>query len=569
MRAAPATQTAFTAGEVDPRLEGRVDVARYYAGAALLRNVLVRPAGGVIRRPGMRHCATLAGGTDGVRLLPFAFNTQQTYAFAFASGTFTVFLPDGTQAAHVTGCPWTATQAAQLMFAQSADTLLLFHPDMAPQRIRRDGSDTAWLRDAVPLTNIPTFDYGAGAEPVISATRGWPATGTFHEGRLWMGGLRSRPATLLGSRTGLFFDFNVGTGADDDAINVTILSDQVNAIHALWSGRQLLVLTSGSERAVNVAPPITPTNIAIEEQSRRGIKRFTNPAEVDGATLFIQGGGAALRQLLYQDAELAWRADLLSLLAAHLIKDPVQLAARKGAAADDADYVLLVNSDGTVTVMTTLRSQEIVAFTRWDTDGQIRSACALASGEVFFAVQRAGSVRVERWDEAALLDASRRRVTPGGSNTVTGLAHLEGRSVTMIGDGVFMGEATVASGQVTLPRAAVTAEAGLRNTLDIRTLPYEPRAATGPIIGKKARLTNITARVHQTGPFEIGGRPVLHRRFGIGAASPLDAPPPVVTADIELRGLVGWRDRADVQVTQPEPAPFHLLALSYDAVIET
>jgi hypothetical protein len=188
---------------------------------------------------------------------------------------------------------------------------------------------------------------------------------------------------------------------------------------------------------------------------------------------------------------------------------------------------------------------------------------------VFFATDRAGSVRVETWDNAALMDGSLRRVTPGGSNTVTGLAHLNGRTVTMIGDGVFMGTATVASGQVTLPRAAVTAEVGLRNVRDIRTLPFEPRSPTGPIIGRKARLTNITARVHQTGPFEIAGRPVLHRRFGIGTATPLDAPPPVVTADIELRGLVGWRDRAEVQVTQPEPAPFHLLALSYDAVIET
>jgi hypothetical protein len=570
MRETYSTQTSFTSGEIDPRLKARIEVARYYAGAAELRNVLVRPAGGVIRRPGMRHCEVLSGGADGVRLVPFAFNVEQTYAIAFHGGSFTVFRSDGQQVASFGGAPWTAAQAAQFGFAQSADTLLLFHPDMAPQQLRRGASDALWTLGGVPWTNIPTFDFGLGAEPMMSATRGWPSCGTFHDGRLWIGGFRSRPATLLGSTVGLFFDFDPGTGLDDQAINVTIQSDQVNAVHALRSGRNLQVFTSGAEFAITVTPPITPTNVAIEEQSRRGIKRFSNVVEVDGASLFIQNGGAAVRQFIYQEVEQAYRADLLSLLAPHLIKDPIELAARKGASNDDADHVLMVNPDGSVTVLTTLRSQEIAAFTRWDTaGGLIRSACALASGQVFFAVNRSGQVSVETWDATHLLDASRRQVVPGGVAFIGSLAHLEGRTVAVVADNAFLGTFTVTGGAVTLPRTAVFAEAGLVPDLAVRTLPFEPRAPTGALIGRKARIMDITARVHGTGQFRVQRRPVIHRAFGLAPGTPLDTPPPIVTADVEMRGLAGWSERIEVAIDQPAPAPFHLLALAFKAMVET
>jgi hypothetical protein len=568
MRPATATQTSFTAGEIDPRLKGRIEVSRYYSGAALLRNVLVRPQGGIVRRPGMAHRASLPGIPDGIRLIPFAFNVEQTYAFAFTGGVFTVFLPDGTQVAQVTGCPWSGTQAAQINWAQSADTLLIFHPDFAPQRIRRTGGHGSWTLDVPTLSNLPTHDFGSGAEAVISPTRGWPECGTFHQGRLYLAGLRSRPSSFIASKVGDFFNFDQGTGNDDEALYATLDTDQVNAIHQVTSGRALLLMTSGAEHAIISTPPITPKNLAVQEQTRRGIKRWTPLAEVDGATLFVQGGGAALRQLLYQDVEQAWRADLLSLLAPHLIKDPVHIAARKGAAADDADHVLLVNADGSVTVLTTLRAQEVIAFSRWETDAPIKSACALASGEVYFAVLRDGLMRIEQWEEEHRLDASVRQVSPAAT-TVTGLTHLNGRSVALYLDGAYLGTATVASGSVALPRPADVAEVGLLPDIRARMMPFEPRAQTGALIGRRARVHKVTARVHETGAFLVEGQPAVLRAFGTGDATPLDTAPPLLSGDITLRGLVGWRERIELEVSQPEPGPFHLLALAYDAIVQT
>jgi hypothetical protein len=556
-------QTSFTSGELSTSLYSRIEVSRYYSGAALLENLLVIPQGGVRRRPGMAHATTLPDGLTGIRMIPFAFNIEQTYAIALVAGGFHVWTSDRTYRGFFGGAPWTAQQAREMNFAQSADTLLLFHPDVATQRIRRGATHTSWTRDALPYTNLPNHDYGSGPEAVISATRGWPECGTFHQGRLYIGGLRSRPATLIGSVVADYFNFNQGTGLDDQAIYVTIDSDQVNAIRQMRSGRTLQIFTSGAGFAPSVEPPYTPKNFNLNEQARRGIERYVGLAEIDGATLFVQRGGTVLRQFLYDEVEAAFRADQLSLLAPHLIRSPVQLAMRRGQTADDADHMVLVNADGVCSVLTTLRAQEVTAFTRWTTAGTVKSACALESGEVFFAVERFGAISVEVWDDARLLDASAAATSGTPFSSLTMPALLNGQVVHLYGDGAYLGTATVAAGSVALPRPCLSAEAGLLHIPTGTTLPLEPRDPSGALIGRVSRIARVTARVENTALFELQGRNVIFRKLGVGAPV-LDTAPPRFTGDVTIRGVMGWRQRHQVTFRQPIPGPLRLLSLSYD-----
>ena len=206
--------------------------------------------------------------------------------------------------------PWTAAMLPQLAFTQSADTLLLCHPDMVPQRVTRT-SHTAWtvapwsfprepfyrFADATLAASATTgtvtltasaavfqpghagvrFRLGgkrllvtavasatqatatveetlAGTaattdweEAAFSAVRGWPVTLCFHQDRLVLGGSRDLPNRLWLSRTGDLFNFDLGTGLDDQAIEFGVVSDQVNAIRGVFSGQHLQVFTSGAE----------------------------------------------------------------------------------------------------------------------------------------------------------------------------------------------------------------------------------------------------------------------------------------------------------------------------------
>ena len=83
-RSAPALST-FTAGEISPRLEGRVTIEKYREGLANLTNMIVQPHGGVTRRPGTEFLGEVKASANVTRLIPFEFKTADTYALEFGN----------------------------------------------------------------------------------------------------------------------------------------------------------------------------------------------------------------------------------------------------------------------------------------------------------------------------------------------------------------------------------------------------------------------------------------------------------------------------------------------------
>lgn len=76
-------QPSFVAGELSPRLYGRVDLQKYAAGAEAVENFIVRPEGGVMRRHGTRFAGETKLHAQGSRLIPFVFSTVQAYMLEF------------------------------------------------------------------------------------------------------------------------------------------------------------------------------------------------------------------------------------------------------------------------------------------------------------------------------------------------------------------------------------------------------------------------------------------------------------------------------------------------------
>ncbi|NCW68323.1 MAG: hypothetical protein EBV86_07085, partial [Marivivens sp.] len=89
-RSAPALST-FTAGEISPRLEGRVSIEKYREGLADLTNMIVQPHGGVTRRPGTEYLGEVKDSSVKTRLIPFEFKTSDTYILEFGDQTMRVF----------------------------------------------------------------------------------------------------------------------------------------------------------------------------------------------------------------------------------------------------------------------------------------------------------------------------------------------------------------------------------------------------------------------------------------------------------------------------------------------
>lgn len=618
MPAVKRAKTSFSAGELAPELLGRGDLRAFENGARRLRNVFIQPTGGVTRRPGLRHVTPLSGPA---RLIPFEFNTEQTYLIVLTAGLLRVYQGDAEVA--MLGGPWGDWMLPQIGFTQNADTLLLTHPEMRPQRVTRTAS--GWTIAPWAFVNEPFFRFAdasvtlmtsgttsnvvvtanalvfasghegarlriggknltigtvingaqvtAAVEETLSGTaatadwdesafsgaHGWPVTCCFHQDRLVIGGSRDLPNRLWLSRTGDLFNFDAGTGLDDQAIEFGLVSDQVNAIRGMFSGRHLQVFTSGAEWMVT-GDPLTPANIQLNRQTRVGspVDRLVPPVDVDGSTVFVSRSGQGVYEFTYTDVSQIYQANDLAIVARHLVDTPVSMAYDQ-----DTRLLHMAMSDGSLGTLTIYRAEQVTAWTRQETAGAFR-AVAETEGTIWAVVERHGGFALERFEPGLALDAA----LTGGASTPqdewVGLGHLEGREVGVLADGAPRAAETVTDAKVVLDPPAATVQIGLVFRHEVEPLPPDLMAASGAATGP-LRLVAATFRLLETAALSVdlgrGAEPVPFRRLDTAL---LDAAPPRFTGDVTLRGL-GWRRdrlRPIWRIEGDAPLPMTLLSVT-------
>lgn len=158
-------QTNFSAGEISPKVMGRVDVARYQNGAESLENCIVDVQGAANRRDGTIYVAETEDSSRRAILIPFVFSTTQSYMLEFGHQYMRVFLTMGVPVLvggvpFEIATPYTEDMLADLDYTQGADTMLLFHPQVQTQSLRRLASDN-WAIQNAPFTVTPYDEIGA------------------------------------------------------------------------------------------------------------------------------------------------------------------------------------------------------------------------------------------------------------------------------------------------------------------------------------------------------------------------------------------------------------------------
>jgi hypothetical protein len=93
-RAAPIL-SSFNAGELSPKIEGRVEVAKYGNGCKTLENYLLTVQGPAERRGGTRHIAEVKDSNDRTWLRPFVFSVDQAYQLEFGDGYLRFYTDHG------------------------------------------------------------------------------------------------------------------------------------------------------------------------------------------------------------------------------------------------------------------------------------------------------------------------------------------------------------------------------------------------------------------------------------------------------------------------------------------
>jgi len=164
---------SFVGGEISKIALARTqsDVAGTYG--EVMRNVILLPTGGLMRRPGFRYTQDTKGTGDKVRLVDFQFNTSQAYIMEVGNGYLRFFadlgqLVNGTAAVEV-ATPWVDTDPFLLDWAQSADLVYFAHPDFPPHKLERI-TNTNWILSEVDFVGGPLQSDNSDQEISIRAS---------------------------------------------------------------------------------------------------------------------------------------------------------------------------------------------------------------------------------------------------------------------------------------------------------------------------------------------------------------------------------------------------------------
>ena len=410
------------------------------------------------------------------------------------------------------------------------------------------------------------WELELGWEDSWSVARGWPRSATFHEGRLYFGGSKQRQNTIWGSRVIDYFNFDLGTALDDEAVEATINTDQFNAITHIVSGNIMRVFTTGGEFIVSQAgaDPITPATFLVRPQTRLGSKPGVPVEDLNGAALFVQRQGKSLNAFQYTDTTASYGAQALSVLSSHLMKDPVDLAARRATSTDETDTIYLVNGqDGSMTVYSILASQAVVAASEFITSGEFL-AVGVELDDVYTIVKRtinaATKYYLEKFDRDTFVDSA----LTGGAASSVNVAHLPNTEVQIIRDGFANSVQTVPASSpytVTFSNPATSSyQVGLNYTVTAVTMPAEPRLAQGSVYGVQKRILQVDAIVYETQSMAVNGQEIPFTAFG-GAA--LDQAIVPFTGTKTAHGLLGFSKTGQITITQNIPLKLTLLGLEY------
>lgn len=439
----------------------------------------------------------------------------------------------------------------------------------------------------VNATVLSTFGAASAttvwAEGAWSTYRGFPRSVTFFEQRLYFGGTSYQPQTLWGSVAGSYENFTPGV-ADDDAVTYTIASRKMNAIQWLRGKEVLFIGTAGNEYiAGDPTAPLTPTNVRITPQTAHG-SMYLMPVEAGNVLLFATRSKRKVRELSFEYTDNSYRAPDVTLLAEHITQSGVVQMAY---AAEPDTTVFAVRADGVMLSFTYDREQQIVAWARDTTDGLYESVACIpvskASGTEGYVqrwqiVNRTINGVTKRYveyeaepfgadvaiEDAVFVDCGLQYDgAPVGS--FSGLDHLEGKSVAILGDGAVIPNQTVTAGAITLPGSITVSKAavGLPYTSTLTTLPGIFGSQDGTAQGKSKSWGKIKARFYRTVDALINGQVVKWRRTSdtTGAAKQ------PFTGTKEIQNL-GWDDEARVTIEQDKPLPSTVLAIFGTQLVE-
>lgn len=440
--------------------------------------------------------------------------------------------------------PWAAADLEDLQFIPDPNgvRVTVVHPSNLPWEIFYD-QDTSSIRAMVSnYASVPT-NWAADK---------YPSCGCIYQSRLWL----AFKTTVWATRNDNRNDFTQGTTAVD---GFEFVRDQYGNVSWLQGENKLLMGTETGEYAISAQAGIVYIgDISVDRQSSYGSKGIQAKQLADKMA-YITVDGRKCQAMSAIDNTSQYLSDDLSFLSEHItlngIKDFVWQR-------HPNTIAWFTDLSGNFLCMTFNRSANKYGWGSCNTQGTIISlATGSINGEtklVALVTRNGADLDLEVFNPVARMDSYIAIAIGASTDVITGLTHLEGKTVKVKVDDWLHPDRTVSGGQITLQKevANVTVYVGLGYSQILKTLHLDRGSVNGSGRSHLKKWKDIYVDLVDSGLPKINDQYPADRSID----TPMGTPSPLISDFIKVNDL-DFTKPAYVEVKQEEPLPLIVSAI--------
>jgi hypothetical protein len=412
-------------------------------------------------------------------------------------------------------------------------------------------------------------------EPIISDLRGWPAAIKIIQSRALLLGPKSLPngviASVLGDPLNLNMDFGGGTAAFIWEVD---MDEPAPITDAIFSNALVLMTRNGvhfmmnEEMSADEAPDF-------RSASAPGISNRAPILRTDNALMYVDQQGSALRLLKFSQLDQNYLGENISVLSAHLIKNPSSIALLKANSEINAELCLMAMEDGSMVTLTMMRTQDVSGFCPQRTNGQFKSILVDKKNTVWWIVSRDNQgveeLRLEQMEIGGLLDSAQEYQFGSPQTTIPDLHRFNGKEVWAIAHDELYGPFLVDNGQIVLPDAVTACRVGTWSKPFATDPPVKLEHETDRPLADLMRVFDAKVSIMNTSSLAIsanGNDPIDMSLIELDQYQ-LDTPTlqNKKTGRVVAEGFPGWTPDGQVTLTQVRPGKLNVRALTKSVAI--
>ena len=254
---------------------------------------------------------------------------------------------------------------------------------------------------AIPSA-LHTGTHYKWSEGEFSDARAYPSAATFHEQRMVLTGTSFNPQKVFFSQSNADYENYEAGVEDDDAFNVKIASRKGDPIRWLFSDDVLFIGSSnGIFRATSssTGSVLTPTDIDVKRQISYGCSKVP-PQLVGSSPIFFQKSKVKARGIGFSVQSDKYSATDLNIDSDHIAESGIKQTSYQQ---DPISNLWCVRNDGELAIFTSEQAQEVMAWSRFTTQGLFESIAVVNTtedtDEIYCVVKRTIDGTVKRFIE--------------------------------------------------------------------------------------------------------------------------------------------------------------------------